>query len=83
MVTTTIIGLAFTGHAVAVAVLALTQPTGTFVALQHPVGLPFIGLGIAGLFFYRNRLRARQAAAAAPAAAGDSQPGDDQAEGTS
>ena len=65
MVTTTIIGIAFTGHAVAVAVLALTQPTSAFVALQHPVGLPFFGLGIAGLFFYRSRLHARQAAATA------------------
>ena len=65
MVTTTIIGMAFTGHAVAVAVLALTQPTSAFVALQHPVGLPFFGLGIAGLFFYRSRLQARRAAASA------------------
>jgi hypothetical protein len=81
MVTTAIIGLALTGRAAAIAVLALTQPTGTFVALQHPVGLPFLGLGIAGLFFYRHRLQARQAAAAT--AAPDDQPGDDQAEGTS
>jgi hypothetical protein len=81
MVTTTIIGLAFTGHAAAVAILALTQPTSTFVALQHPVGLPFFGLGIAGLFFYRNRLQARQRAATP--AARSHQPGDDQAEGTS
>jgi hypothetical protein len=80
MVTTTIIGLAFTGHAVAVAVLALTQSTSTFVALQHPVGLPFFGLGIVGLFFYRSRLQARQAAATA---ARDEQPADGQAEGTS
>jgi hypothetical protein len=60
MVTTTIIGLAFTGHAVAVAILALTQSTSMFVALQHLVGLPFFGLGIAALFFYRSRLQARQ-----------------------
>ena len=52
---TAIIGLAFLGHAVAVDVLALTQTTSTFVALQHPVGLPFFGLGIAGLFIYRSR----------------------------
>ena len=64
MVTTAIIGLAFVGHAVAVAVLALTQPTSTFVALQHPVGLPFFGLGMAGLFIYRSRQQARQRAAA-------------------
>ena len=75
MVTTAIIGLAFTGHAVAVTILALTQSTSTFVALQHPVGLPFLGLGIAGLFFYRSRLQARQRAAA-NAAAHDDQPGE-------
>ncbi len=87
IVITAIIGLAFTGHAVAVTILVLTQSTSTFVALQHPVGLPFFGLGIAGLFFYRSRMQARQRAAAAPAARddqpGDDQPGDDQAEGTS
>ena len=73
MVTTTIIGVAFTGHAVAVAVLALTQPTSAFVALQHPVGLPFYGLGTAALFFHRNRLQGRQPAATT--AARDDQPG--------
>jgi hypothetical protein len=60
LVSTAIIGLACTGHAVAVTILALTQPTSTFVALQHVVGLPFFGLGIAALFFYRSRLQARQ-----------------------
>jgi hypothetical protein len=82
MITTTIIGLAFLGHAVAVAILALTQPTGTFVALQQPVGLPFLGLGIAGLFFYGNRQQARQRAATTSAGCGD-EPGDGQEEGAS
>jgi hypothetical protein len=82
MVSTTIIGLAFLGHAVAVAVLALTQTTGTFLALQTPVGLPFFGLGVAGLFIYGNWQQSRQRAAASLAAR-TSQPGDDQAEGTS
>jgi hypothetical protein len=59
MVTTAILGLAITGRAAALAVLALTQPTGTFVALQHPVGLSILGLGLAGLFCYRHRLQAR------------------------
>jgi hypothetical protein len=59
MITTAIIGVAFTVHAAALTVLALTEPTSTFVALQHPVGLPPIGLGIAALFFYRSRLQAR------------------------
>jgi hypothetical protein len=40
MVTTTIIGLAFLGHAVAVTILALTQPTSTFAAVQHRSACP-------------------------------------------
>jgi len=81
MVTTAIIGLTLTARAAAITVLALTQPAGTFVALQHPVGLPILGLGFASLFFYRHRLEARQAATATTAR--DSQSGDDQAEGMS
>jgi hypothetical protein len=80
MVTTAIIGLTLTGRAATITVLALTQPTGTFVALQQPVGLPFVGLGFAGLFFYHHRLQVRQAAATA---ARDGQLGDDLAEGAS
>jgi hypothetical protein len=68
LVSTAIIGLAFLSHAVAVAVLALTQTTATFLALQQPVGLPFLGLGVAGLFIYGNGQQARQRAAAATAA---------------
>ena len=79
MVTTAIIGLTLTARAAAITVLALTQPAGTFVALQHPVGLPILGLGFASLFFYRHRLEARQAAATPR----DSRSGDDQAEGMS
>jgi hypothetical protein len=82
-VSTLIIGLAFLSHAVAVAVLAFTQSTGTFLALQNPVGLPFLGLGVAGLFIYGTRQQARQRAAAATSPA----PGDEndagQAEATS
>jgi hypothetical protein len=81
MVTTAIIGLAFTTHAVAVAILALTQSPGTFIALQHPVGLPPIGLGLVALFFYRSRLQARQAAEAA--AHDDGPTSEEQAESTS
>jgi len=83
MVSTLIIGLAFVSHAIAVAVLAFTQSTSTFLALQNPVGLPFIGLGLAGLFIYGSRQQARQRAAAAtsPAPSGKNDAG--QAEGTS
>ena len=60
LVVTAIIGVTLTARAAALTVLALTQPTSTFVAFQHPVGLPFLGLGLAALFFYRSRLQARQ-----------------------
>jgi hypothetical protein len=86
MVITAIFGLALTVHAAAVTVLALTQSTSTFVAFQHPVGLPPLGLGIAGVLFYRSRVQARQPTAA-PAARGDrpgdDRPGDDPAAGPS
>jgi hypothetical protein len=78
MIITTVIGLAFTSHAVAVAVLAVTQSTSTFVAWQQLVGLPFLGLGIGGLFRYGARQQTRQRAAAR-----GEQSGDDPAEGTS
>ncbi len=42
-VVTAIIGLTLLAHAVAVAVLAVTQPVSTFVALQRPVGLGVLG----------------------------------------
>jgi hypothetical protein len=76
MVSTLIIGLAFLSHAVAVAVLAFTQSTSTFLALQNPVGLPFLALGVAGLFIYGTRQQARQRAAASPSPAGNN--GDDE-----
>ena len=80
MVSTLIIGLAFLSHAVAVAVLAFTQSTSTFLALQNPVGLPFIGLGLLGLFIYGSRQQARQRAATTRPSP-DGTNGDDQAEG--
>jgi hypothetical protein len=84
MITTTVIGLAFTSHAVAVAILALTQSTSTFIAWQQPVGLPFLGLGLGGLFLYATRQQTRQRAASArDDQSGDDHSGDDPAEGTS
>ena len=81
MVSTAIIGLAFLGHGVAIAILALTQTTSTFLALQQPVGLPFFGVGVAGLFLYGSWQRSRERAAETTAR--DEQPGEDHAEGTS
>ena len=83
MVSTLIIGLAFVSHAVAVAVLAFTQSTSTFLALQNPVGLPFIGLGLVGLFIYGSRQQARQRAAAASSPAPSDENDGGQAEATS
>jgi hypothetical protein len=83
MVSTLIIGLAFLSHAIAVAVLAFTQSTSTFLALQNPVGLPFIGLGLLGLFIYGSRQQARQRAAAATSPAPSDKNDAGQAEGTS
>ena len=71
MMTTAVIGVAFTVHAAAVAILALTQSTSTFVAWQNLVGLPPVAIGIGGLFFYRSRLEARKRAAADAAAHDD------------
>jgi hypothetical protein len=87
MVVTTVLGLTLLAHAAAVAVLALTQPASTFAALQNPVGLPIFAAGIGGLFLYRNRVQARQRAAALPAARADrpadERSGNDQAAGAS
>jgi hypothetical protein len=66
VVVTAIIGVTLLAHSAAVAVLALTQSTGTFVNLQHAVGLPVFALGLACLLFYRSRLQARQARQARP-----------------
>jgi hypothetical protein len=60
MVVSAIIGLTLTARAVALTILALTQSTTAYVTLQHPVGLPFLGLGFAALVFYRRRRQGRQ-----------------------
>jgi hypothetical protein len=82
MFTTTVLGLTLAVHAAALTVLALTQSTNTFVALQHPVGLPPVALGLGSLYFYHSRLRARQRAAATPPPSdqeSSNQPASDQA----
>ena len=83
MITTTVLGLTLTVHAAALTVLALTQSTNTFVALQHPVGLPPVALGLGSLFLYRSRLQARRDPTPTPSDQPDGdQPSSDQ-EGTS
>jgi hypothetical protein len=60
MVITAILGLTLAAHAAALVILAVTQPASTFVALQHPVGLPILGVGLAAIFLYRSRMQAGQ-----------------------
>lgn len=58
-VETAIIGAIFLTHAITITVLALTLPTGTFLAVSRPVGLPIIVAGLPILIGYRRR-RTRQ-----------------------
>jgi hypothetical protein len=57
MVATAIIGAIFLAHAIAITILALTLPTGTFLAVSRPVGLPIIAAGLTILIWYRRRRR--------------------------
>lgn len=54
---TMIIGAILLTHAIAITILALTLPTGTFLAVSRPVGLPVIAVGLAVLIWYRRRRR--------------------------
>jgi hypothetical protein len=54
-VLTAILGTTFVAHAVTLLILALTLPTGTFLALSRVVGLSVVGAGAVVLFWYRNR----------------------------
>jgi hypothetical protein len=42
-------------HSAALITLALSVSTGTFVALSQPVGWAILGLGVAGLLWYRRK----------------------------
>lgn len=55
VVETTIIGALLLVHAVAITALAMTLPTGTFLAVNRLVGLPIIAAGLAVLIGYRRR----------------------------
>lgn len=74
-VETAIIGTIFLAHAIAVTVLALTLPTGTFLAVSRPVGLPIIAVGLTVLIWYRRSRRKRTRQDMTPQAGG---PEDDQ-----
>jgi hypothetical protein len=47
-VSTAIIGAISLVHAIAITILALTLPTGTFLAVYRLVGLPIIAAGLRG-----------------------------------
>ena len=55
IVETTVIGALLLVHAVAITALAMTLPTGTFLAVNRLVGLPIIAVGLAVLIGYRRR----------------------------
>jgi hypothetical protein len=74
MAHTTIIGALLLVHAVAITILAMTLPTGRFVAVNRLVGLPIIAAGLAVLIAYRRR-RARGTPDVTPQSGG---PGDHQ-----
>jgi hypothetical protein len=65
-VETAIIGAIFLAHAAAITILALTLPTGTFLAVSRPVGLPVIAAGLTVLICYRRRRHARTPAGTTP-----------------
>ncbi|WP_326954063.1 VC0807 family protein [Amycolatopsis sp. NBC_01286] len=53
---TLLVGGTLVAHAAVLATLAVALPPSTFVALRHLVGLPILGLGVAALIWYRNRV---------------------------
>ena len=57
MIVTAVVGATLVVHALALLVLALTEPTGTYLALARPVGLPIMAVGLGWIVWYRHRLR--------------------------
>ncbi|MET9020661.1 VC0807 family protein [Actinopolymorpha sp. NPDC004070] len=56
---TVLLGSTLTAHAGVLLVLALSVPTGTFLALSRPVGLAVLAVGVGAMWWYRTRLRDR------------------------
>ena len=54
---TLLVGALMTVHAAALLILALTLPTSAYLAVSRPIGWAIIAIGVAGLLFYRNRIR--------------------------
>ncbi|TCO58726.1 VC0807 family protein [Actinocrispum wychmicini] len=51
-----LIGATLTVHATVVILMALSLPTGEFLAVQRPVGLSIIGVGVAAIMWHRRRV---------------------------
>lgn len=56
---TVLLGATLTAHAGVLLILALSVPTGTFLALSRPVGLAVLAVGVGAMWWYRSRLRDR------------------------
>lgn len=69
-VVTALVGAMLLVHAVVLLGLALTQPTGTFLAVSRPVGWSVVGDGVAALLWYRRRRRTGSGAGDTTAATG-------------
>ena len=63
MIITGLLGLTLVAHSAALIILAVTQSVSTFVALQHPIGLPILGAGLGAMYIYRSIMQARRDAA--------------------
>lgn len=50
-----LIGATLLVHGIVVTILAVTLPTGTFLALSRPIGLPIIAIGLGIMFWYGRR----------------------------
>lgn len=75
-VSTAIIGAILLVYAIAITILALTLPTGTFLAVYRLVGLPIIAAGLAILIWYRRSRgwRMREILASRAGGSDDGQP---------
>lgn len=56
---TVLLGSTLAAHAGVLLVLALTVPTGAFLALSRPVGLAVLAVGVGAMWWCRTRLRNR------------------------
>lgn len=55
-VVTTLLGTTLVLHALVLLLLALSLPTGTYLAASRPAGLAIVAVGVAALLWYRRRL---------------------------